>query len=513
MADKLRREKDIVRKSVDRFVKATSEDYSKWFEGSPTYITYYQLCSPDSSEDNNLEDVHSLVGPNTPNKYKRIYDVVIYGVDTLDISNEINERGLQANITGECVFLPDSIRPYPGDFFIFDTDGMEDHLFKINDVQYDKATAKKFFRCQFSIYQQNSSSILDNIEDDYELQYNNIGGQETTVVKKTVAVEAEKAKAIVDDLIKRYTTLFYDEDTDTFICQKNSIYYWSPYLQHFLNNNHVIDSYNKEILTDIYVSDINEIDFPNYYKEDIYRNSIFRNIENQNKTFTFSENFITVPGIKLKDTRNLPFFCSALNFAEVAPISPSPLDVIDYTTAYALLFNDKCIYGDDTDVSVDEYHKIYGKLNEPSYDDNGNVLKNSSGDIIYPQLDILNERLLTDKSIKAGDLIYEFADSSSKLIPTGLYYISSDSTSSNMTVINASLSETTGLMSSLINTSDLDCFYVIKDYLNNKLVITDTLLTKINDIYFKPTISNYILMPILIYVLKQTISDTSKDNN
>ena len=60
MADKIRREKTILKKSVDRYVKAVVKDYSKYFEGSPTYITYYQLNDMATLQDTALETVNSL---------------------------------------------------------------------------------------------------------------------------------------------------------------------------------------------------------------------------------------------------------------------------------------------------------------------------------------------------------------------------------------------------------------------------------------------------------------------
>ena len=153
MADKLRRAKDIIKKNVTSYLNATTNSqYLLYFEGSPTYITYYQLDSTASLMDAGLEAVNSLIGANTPKKYKKIFEVPIYGVDALDVSNELSERGLEAMVNGEFMMLPNTVRPYPGDFFTFEYEGLEPHLFKINDVQYDKITPEKYFRCLYSLY-------------------------------------------------------------------------------------------------------------------------------------------------------------------------------------------------------------------------------------------------------------------------------------------------------------------------------------------------------------------------
>ena len=79
MADKLRRAKDVLKKSLSTYLETTtSGKYITYFEGAPTYITYYQLDSIASKEDIGLETVNSLVGKNTPNKYKKIYSVPVW---------------------------------------------------------------------------------------------------------------------------------------------------------------------------------------------------------------------------------------------------------------------------------------------------------------------------------------------------------------------------------------------------------------------------------------------------
>jgi hypothetical protein len=224
MSDKVRRQKDLISRTIDKYKSTTLTDYAKYFEGSPTYITYYQLDMDATKQDTNLENVHSLVGSSTPNKYKLIHDVVIYGVDALSVSNEISEKGLQSLISGDFVLLPDSIRPYPGDFFKFDDLELQEHLFRVNDVQYDKASPRKFFRCQYSLWQDNSNILGEqtpegtykNVSDEFVLDYDSIGGETSAIIKKADAAVADKIKLMVDGLIERYMTLFYDEDMDTF---------------------------------------------------------------------------------------------------------------------------------------------------------------------------------------------------------------------------------------------------------------------------------------------------------
>ena len=62
MADKLRREKEMINNNINAFLKTTTEDYIKYYEGSPTFITYYQADDLASTHDAGLEAVNSLIG-------------------------------------------------------------------------------------------------------------------------------------------------------------------------------------------------------------------------------------------------------------------------------------------------------------------------------------------------------------------------------------------------------------------------------------------------------------------
>lgn len=320
MADRLRRQKDIITRSTDSYITATTEAYSEYFEGSPSYVTYFSIDRDYSTEDIGLEAVNSFTGADSPTKYKQIMDTRIYGIDALQVSNDITERGLQSTINGEFVMKPDSgITPVAGDFFVFNYEGMTEHLFKVTDVQFDKITPNKYYRCAFALYPFNIDDIYDNISGSYTVSYSDDG---TAILTEEEAATSDSAKDLVDAMIDKYESMFYDEDSDTFayLDPAGSTFYWSPYLQHFMHDTKCMSRYDQEILTEIYISDINEADFPKVYSEKMYRNSIFRNLTTQNSTVRFPQTFLAVDNTNLKLIRNLPFFNSRMEFKVIRPV-------------------------------------------------------------------------------------------------------------------------------------------------------------------------------------------------
>ena len=474
MADKIRREKTILKKSVDRYVKAVVKDYSKYFEGSPTYITYYQLNDMATLQDVTLETVNSLVGSSTPNKYKKIDDVVVYSVDALDLSTQIGERGLSTEINGEFVLLPDSIKPKVNDFFVFDYEGLRDHLFRINDVQFDRAAPNKYYRVSYNLYPNNADEILNNVEDEYELEYNNIGGEETTIIKKSDARLIEGAKKLIDGIIERYIKMFYDDDIDAFMYNDGNFRYWSTYLQHFMHQHGIIKKYKNDILTEIYIQDIDEFSNPAIFKEKTYINSIFRKIELQDPKLTYNNSFMDVLGYNLKSTKNLPFFNSRYDYKLISPLE-SVGSLTLYDTAKSILFP-------DIDFNkLDCFHRV-------------------------TKLDAEHISVIGDK-LNLGDIVAEYGNGNDVEITRLGMVLERVSHCNHIEKYIADITMD-NMMSDDENIPGQELFGIIKQYLNGVLFLDDNLLKTLNYYYYENSIRSYILMPIIIYIIKDIIKET-----
>jgi len=500
MSDKIRRQKDLIGRRTESYVQATTEAYAKYFEGSPTYITYYRLDDIATKQDGSLENVHSLLGKNSPNKYQKIEDVVAYGVDALDIMNEINEKGLQSIITGELVLLPDTIQPYPGDFFVFDTEGMEEHLFRVDTVQFDKASPKKFYRLGYAIYPDNADLVFGNLTTDtqgneitYVMNYDNIGtsgGQ--AVITKASAVNADSAKKLTDGLIDKFANLFYDDEMDSFVFRTinhetgDDLAIWSPYLQRFLHDNKVLQKNSREILTEFYINDINQRTNPEFFNDLAYRNSIFREVEIQDPNLTFQNSLMSVVLVHdLKGTRNLPFFHSS----------------IDYK--FSNVFKDNSFFFEAFHILEQEYWQTFESLEA-----HHKFLNND--DLVD------NEALIND-----GDILYQVSPNS-EIVPIDVYKVFGDYILSiSFSFLSKNTEELTAFFLANGYNSDQipallavidgylaqeELFNVIRSYLKGTLILDSTLITKLNNYFYDTSFKTYILLPIVIYILKDKIA-------
>ncbi len=469
----LRRAKDISTRSNRNAAKLVLSEYPDWQQQAPVYITYYQVNDLSSTQNDDLETTHSLLGDNTPIKYNKINDVPFYGVDTLEIANDIGERGLVSNINGNGFFLPGTIEPRGGEFFAFDVEGLEDHMFQITDVQQSHATSRKYFQVNYTLYHENTDAITSNVLDDYEMIYDNdetSADTVSTVVKKTSAVRVEKLKDLVDEIIKDYTKDYFDDEVNYFVyrteIENQPVYLWNSYLQHFIVNNNVTSYYNKKLMTDIYILDVDNFYNKNIYSEKTYRKSIFKSVEVQNNCCEFETSLFQVIDNKLR-TRNLPFFCST---------GPYKLLDINNREPANSLYMWPIICGSES--------KVYGRRSKYESFEN------------FDELDGEYELHL-----KPRDILWQTV--AGQEYPIEVYYIPEDGN-----VISANLKEVLDSSDKYFEDDDENLmFSIVKSYINDSLSIDDDLMTKLNKFYYENNAKNYILVPLVIYILKQKISE------
>jgi hypothetical protein len=362
MSEKVRRQKDIVDDTLSSYKSATKA-YSDYFNGeAPVYITYYQISNEASRTDDSLEDTNAVVGTTSSLKYYRIKNIPVYGINVLDISNQISSRGLESSITGDFVMTPVlNINPRGGEFFsIQDSTApeLEQHLFVVTDVQYDRATSDKFFKCSFKLYPKDTDEIYGQVIKKYVYDPKGLGNSDgvgdSVLITEEAQAQRQQTEAMIDGLIDTYTNLFYNEGMDTFVYQKPDDtvsgqyqYYWCPYICHFIYKNDVLTKYTPGFLQEIFCQDINEGDYPNIYSELGYRKSLFYAVEVQDSTVmnALESSFFEISAYDINMPLNLPFFSSGEKYHLVDVWNNRNVDF--WLGAFHLL------YADETKLTID----------------------------------------------------------------------------------------------------------------------------------------------------------------
>jgi hypothetical protein len=446
------REKEMLTNAYDGHLSAI-EEYGEYFEGSPSYVTYYQLDLMESTQDQVLENVNELFGQDSPKKYKLIEQVPLYDVNINDITTEINDYGLISEIVNEAVIRPNTIRPYVGDVFIFDMDNtgeLDNIAFRITDVQIDKASTQKFYRITYKI-EETLPSIIDSAvalnPDGSRKEYEISPYQGHSLVEKGGADLAYSTFVISDAMIRTYISEYYDEDMDLFIDPDNNM--WCTYLHKFMRDNDVISFNERSLMEEIYLMKFHDRELVNLniFDRKVYRKSIFRNLEVKSNKSNIDYDIFSVGQ------------CDSMNSTHILPFFNSSYDVnisVGFNGSYH---------------SADEYFFL------PEAD----LLPNESRSKIE----------LDPFTIKEPWLI-----------------IGNDSEAQNVSLAKR-IKDNSPIVESwaeynILEDDEFLLQNIIILYLNNSFSLSDELLDKINNYDYTFDIRDYYLIPMVIYILKQT---------
>lgn len=509
MSEKERRQKDILSDTYNNYNDAT-KTYSSYFDQeSPQYITYYQICDESSKVDTTLYDEHEAVGSSSSLKYNRIKHVPVYKMGTpWDIATQLNESGLDSSISGSFVLLPSlNLHPREGEFFSIEYDAdpeLSQHLFRVSAVNADRATnnTKKFFQCSYDLYKEDTDFIYPQVVAKYVYRAagNDNGVGDSYLISEESDAISAALKTEADKLIDTYRTLFYNEGMDTFTYAHPSDstgtmfdYYWSPYLCHFLYDTSAITKRSESFLSEIYVQDCNESLFPFIYSEKAYRESIFYAVEHKDISLLDSlrSSFMQASAYDLSKPLSLPFSSSADRYILLDFYHPS-LDPADFwQRSFHWLFGEPYMPLNSQPASVKYVKPLATHV---SVDSSGNC----TCDIGTPDMkDTLLYEMDSPGGLVVNDVVY--ANSSGDLIDAKLGSTISDSTD---------LPDDKYLL-----------FNVVKEYLNgtleNKRFSTEaktsgvsaltSFLHLLDTFFYEDTVQNYLLMPLVIYILQKFI--------
>lgn len=256
----------------------------------PTLCTYYNINKDFSSLDPGSKLEMEIIGDESPIRYNKIEDFVLYGFNRIELNTETDEFGLEANqIEGECYILPNTIIPTEGDYFEVDHIKDSTWLFQVKDVQKDTLdNGSNAYKISYKLHKENNEEINNQIIHNFRL----IESIEGTNVAKVVRCEDYDIAKIMDEkavmLKKYYEDLFYNEKVQTFTyVDSMNFYTYDPYMIEFLIRNRIMDNGDES-----YIHVCHQIPTTKTFSLD-YDKTFFRVFERNLKDRLLSSNFST----------------------------------------------------------------------------------------------------------------------------------------------------------------------------------------------------------------------------
>lgn len=272
-------EKEIINKNVESYIEKSTSEYSRFLEGTPSFVTYYGKSIIQSTVDEGLEDVNNYTGAPTAKKYKKILDLPIYGIDAITLELSKEEWGAETSFEGDGVILPDTIKPLPKDYFSISYIGKV-YLFRINSVINDKLNGKSFYKIEFSFNKimKREEDVEFTITNEYNTIFNNIGTEEKCVIERSEKLKLDYLNKLHEKLIDIYSEYFLDKKFNLYLSVLHCHIIYNQMSINFILNNDLFKR-EREFQNSLYVIDV----LPKsscYHK--LYRETIYYALEKQN---------------------------------------------------------------------------------------------------------------------------------------------------------------------------------------------------------------------------------------
>lgn len=211
----------------------------------PTLCTYYNINKDFSSLDPGSKLQMDNIGSDSPIRYNRIYDLMLYGFNRIELQMNNDDFGLEAEkIEGECYILPNTIIPTEGDYFEVSHIKDSTWLFMVKDVQKDTLdNGSNVYKINYKLEYLNNIDIQNKIV--YNFRYLDV--REGTNIAKIVRCEDYDIAKLMDEkavMLKGYfEELFYNKRVQTFIYSDLTEFrVYDPFMIEFLIRNGILDN-------------------------------------------------------------------------------------------------------------------------------------------------------------------------------------------------------------------------------------------------------------------------------
>jgi len=450
---KLLNERDIIQQNIFQYLENTYSAQSKRLQGTPIYVTYYNKNLTSSQQDVTLETPKELLGFESPLLYNKVERFPLYLVNQIDPNLDLDETfGLNTEGTGEGVILPNLIKPYVDDFIKIEY-MEEDYLFQVTKVDPDKLNGQKFYKIEYKLSHHTESQVTEQIDTEYVTEYQNIGTKENPIIEKRTFLLIEEIKEAILKLKKFYIQAFMNNKFHVILYKYNDKLLYNEFLIRFIRDNDILSNDEKSLFGSHYIQEI----FPESpARYEIYECTIYNALtENKSDDFLF-ENMITneIP----KNFKDNPFS-------------------LDYEEYYRVIYCDR-----------EHVKEIFGKLQY-------------SADILK-SMKPFDERVTSWLNPFQSNLEEFYQRKEDNECPNSPFkkdpriYIEPHENRFRENLISG------------ITYKDKKHFYfenIIISYFNNQLVIDEEFINEVIRKNFYPSFKEYLLMPCLIFILKNEI--------
>ena len=266
-------EQKMVEDNIFKFENRLNSQISRFLDKSPVFVTYFHINVNETTVDGGFKDIEDIVGNRSPLKFQKIENFPIYGLEPVVLSIQDNDQGLDTEYSGECVILPNTIKPLQNDIFMINH-VKGSFLFRVTEVQYDNIRPDNYYKISYRfewLDDDKVDELNEQVQEKYSCILQNIGTENNCIIKEEYLERIQNIDDMYDDMVSTYKTIFYNERYNCFLGETNDGYKIYDPLQTIFFNKHKLlnkkQDYSTTILTEGFVDNKRKIK----YEKSIYR--------------------------------------------------------------------------------------------------------------------------------------------------------------------------------------------------------------------------------------------------
>ena len=224
----------MISRSAETMKGLLDNPYYLYTDKKASECTYYNLNTTMTTLDEATRGNYSEISQHSPLRFNKINNFLIYGVTRIEPNLDIGEFGLESSdITGECIVLPKTIIPYPGDYFTLNQID-KPYLFRVTGVNPNTLdTGATMYRVNYTLVSSDGLKIIEP--------------QVVKVFEFSLSTSGENGSNLSTSLLEEgeYTDVIALQDYATVLKDYYIAMFYDPKVQSFTYNYGLTDEWRE----------------------------------------------------------------------------------------------------------------------------------------------------------------------------------------------------------------------------------------------------------------------------
>lgn len=206
----------LTQENIQHYISQATEQYSTFLDSAPLFCTYYSKNHLSSTYDRSLENVHEIIGADSPIKFNKVENLPIYKLDTASFETQVTDFGVTGDLSSSCILLPNTVKPMVDDVFFISSIG-GGKLFLVTDVVQDNINNNKYYKITFKLSTFAITDVNTQTKETYTVDYNQIGKVDSPIILKSHFELAIQLEDLYDGIVSDYVDDYYSDEIHLFV--------------------------------------------------------------------------------------------------------------------------------------------------------------------------------------------------------------------------------------------------------------------------------------------------------